>query len=141
MREGSGFSILEFVLALAIFAMAVLAFSPVFSQGISFTKDIRDYSILTNLGEELIHNYQVQIQDNIGGPPMSFFEEDITEMVKKDFPNPVFTSFSRFQVLGTVRPSLLCENNGFEIMVRIIWETTGRRREFTLFSVKAAPEA
>lgn len=131
-------SIIEVVLALAILAMAALIFLPVFSQGMEFTKEIRDYSVLVGMAEQLTHGYIVRI-NNLAptDPPINFFEDNVTASVKAAMKNPVLDGLPDFKVLSTVRPSLLCEKGGYEIIIKMTWESGGRPKEFSLLTVKA----
>jgi len=128
------------VLAVAILGMAALCFFPVFNQMLVFTKEIRDYSILAGLGEQLVHDYLVQVNGLAPGAALGLVESDITPMVRSTYPNAVFDSFSSFKVVATVRPTALCVNGGYEILIRIHWKNEGIPREFSLFTVKAARE-
>ncbi len=131
-------SIIEIILAMAILAMAAVIFLPVFTQGMGFTKEIRDYSVLVGLAEQLTHGYMVRI-NNLAptDPPINFFEDNVTNAVKAAMKNPVLDGLPDFKVLSTVRPSLLCEKGGYEIIIRMTWESGGKPKEFSLFTVKA----
>jgi len=133
-----GFSIIEITIAMAILATAMIFFIPVFTQGMTFTKDIRDYSVISALAEELTHSSITEINSiPIGGTKISVFEDDITEMVKTKFKNEVFNGIPKFKVLRTIRPTVLCVSGGYEIIHTIQWETGGRPKNFSLFTVKA----
>lgn len=136
-RRRRGFSLIEVMLAVGLLAAAFVAFFPVFSQSLTFTKEIRDYSVLISLAEEIIHDYIVKIDQNAGGSPLSFLEEDITATVKTEYPNDLYAKFKDFQVLATVRPSVLCESGGYEIAAKINWTVEGKKKTYSLFTLKA----
>ncbi len=140
MKARIGITLIEMILAFAIMAMAAAAFFPAFNQGVAFTKEIRDYSILVNLAEMLVHDYSTQISKTTKASPLSIFEEDITQKVLDRCKNPVLDGMKKFRVSTTVRPSLLCENGGYEIIIKFDWETGGRGKTFSLATAKAAPD-
>jgi prepilin-type N-terminal cleavage/methylation domain-containing protein len=133
----SGFTLLEIIIAVGIFAGIFIAFFPVLSQSMAFTREIRDYSVLISLAELVVHEYMVKADQNVSGGPISFLDEDITETVKTQFPNELYAKFPDFRVFGTLRPSVLCENGGYEIAVKVAWNSEGRKKSFSLFTTKA----
>lgn len=133
----SGFTLIEIVVSVGILAGIFIAFFPVLSQSMAFTREIRDYSVLISLAEEVVHEYMVKVDQNASGGAISFLEEDITQMVKTQFPNELYAKFPDFQVFGTLRPSVLCESGGYEIVVKVVWSAEGRKKSYALFTTKA----
>jgi type II secretory pathway pseudopilin PulG len=133
-----GLSVVEIMLAMAILAMAAVIFIPVFTQGVGMTREIRDYSVLVGLAEQLLHEHITRITNLApGAPPINFFEDDITAAVKSAAQNEVLNSLPRAKILATVRPAAVCQSGGYEITIKMTWESGGRPKEFSLTTIKA----
>ena len=132
-----GFTLVEIIVALFIFGVALLPLQFLFSEGIDANKAIKEYSTAMNLAESQLHKYINLINNLSPGSSISLAKQDDTTEVASDFPDQL-KYLSNLKVLSTVRKlSTTIASSAYEVAVEIEWS---KKEKFRLHTIVAQRE-
>ncbi|MBF0545751.1 MAG: prepilin-type N-terminal cleavage/methylation domain-containing protein [Candidatus Riflebacteria bacterium] len=121
-----GFSLLEIILALFIFGVAILPLQFLFSEGIDANKAIKEYSTAINLAESQLHKYVNVINNLSKTSTISISKQDDTAEIVSGFADKL-KFLNGLKVSSTVQavPPTLA-SSAYEITIEVEWNKKER---------------